>query len=133
MDSRFLLVPGFWLGGWAWANVADQLRAAGHDVRALTLPGLEDLATSRATVTLDDHVQAVVDALSEHPDGSTILVGHSGAASVIYAATDRVPDLARRAVYVDTGPVPDATVLRPDIDLATTKCHCPMARVGSRR
>ena len=30
-----ILVPGFWLGAWAWDEVAGILRAAGHDVTAL--------------------------------------------------------------------------------------------------
>lgn len=38
-----MLVPGFWLGGWAWDDVAGPLRAAGHQVDAVTLPGLAGL------------------------------------------------------------------------------------------
>jgi len=30
--ATFALVPGFWLGGWAWQTVARPLRSAGHDV-----------------------------------------------------------------------------------------------------
>jgi len=39
--APIILVPGFWLGGWAWGEVAGLLRADGHDVTALTLPGLD--------------------------------------------------------------------------------------------
>ena len=35
--STFVLVPGMWLGGWAWDEVADRLRADGHVVRQVTL------------------------------------------------------------------------------------------------
>ena len=28
--TTFVLVPGIWLGGWAWDEVAAALRAAGH-------------------------------------------------------------------------------------------------------
>jgi pimeloyl-ACP methyl ester carboxylesterase len=118
-------VPGFWLGGWAWDGVTAQLRAAGHDVQALTLPGLDSAAAPRAAITLDEHVEAVVDALAEHPGRSAILVGHSGAGPVIYAATDRAPQLVRRAVYVDSGPLPDGTALRPHLDPATTELPLP--------
>jgi hypothetical protein len=38
-SAPIILVPGFWLGAWAWDEVASDLRAAGHDVTALTLPG----------------------------------------------------------------------------------------------
>ena len=39
--APIVLVPGFWLGAWAWDEVADTLRAEGLEVTALTLPGLE--------------------------------------------------------------------------------------------
>jgi pimeloyl-ACP methyl ester carboxylesterase len=34
--APIVLVPGFWLGAWAWDEVAAALRADGHDVTALT-------------------------------------------------------------------------------------------------
>ena len=39
--APIILVPGFWLGAWAWDEVAGLLHAEGHEVTALTLPGLE--------------------------------------------------------------------------------------------
>jgi hypothetical protein len=39
--SPIVLVPGFWLGAWAWDEVAAVLRADGHRVMAVMLPGLE--------------------------------------------------------------------------------------------
>ena len=36
--TPIVLVPGFWLGAWAWDEVAAALRADGHEVTALTLP-----------------------------------------------------------------------------------------------
>ncbi len=107
--ARFVLVPGFWLGGWAWDSVASSLRAAGHDVEAVTLPGLESLDTDRSAISLDDHIRAVVAVLrSGRP---AILVGHSGAGAVIYGATDRAPALVSRGVYVDSGPLPDGAAV----------------------
>ena len=58
--APIILVPGFWLGAWAWDEVAAALRAAGHDVTAITLPGLESVATDRASITFADHVEAIV-------------------------------------------------------------------------
>ncbi len=109
--ARFVLVPGFWLGAWAWDSVAERLQAAGHQVQALTLPGLESAGVDRSSVRLDDHVEAVVDALEAHSDEPAILVGHSGAGVVIYAATDRQPGLVRRGVYVDAMPLPDGQAI----------------------
>ena len=47
-----ILIPGYWLGGWAWSAVAGQLRSAGLTVTSLTLPGLESPETSREGVQL---------------------------------------------------------------------------------
>ena len=47
-NPPIILVPGFWLGAWAWDEVAADLRAAGHDVTALTLPGLESKDADRS-------------------------------------------------------------------------------------
>ena len=57
--APIVLVPGFWLGAWAWDDVAAILRSSGHDVTALTLPGLESVATDRSSVTFADHVDAI--------------------------------------------------------------------------
>jgi hypothetical protein len=48
---RFVLVPGFWLGSWASDTVADVLRGAGHDVTAVTLPGLGSASEDRSAVS----------------------------------------------------------------------------------
>ena len=39
-DTQIVLVPGFWLGAWAWDEVVPLLRERGYAVEALTLPGL---------------------------------------------------------------------------------------------
>ena len=36
-----VLVPGYWLGAWAWDAVAAELRGRGYHVIAVTLPGLD--------------------------------------------------------------------------------------------
>ena len=97
-----ILVPGFWLGAWAWDEVAASLRAGGHDVTALTLPGLESKDADRSAITAEDHVQAIVDAVSAK-DEPVVLAVHSGAGFPGYAATDRVPERIAHMVYVDTG------------------------------
>jgi pimeloyl-ACP methyl ester carboxylesterase len=102
MSAPLVLVPGYWLGAWAWDEVVAPLRAAGHDVTALTLPGLEPGADS-SSITLADHVEAIVDALRSHGRPAVLAV-HSGAGASGYVVTDRVPELIARMVYVDSGP-----------------------------
>jgi pimeloyl-ACP methyl ester carboxylesterase len=108
-----ILVPGFWLGAWAWDDVADELRAEGHDVTALTLPGLESADADRSTITLTDHVEAIVGAI-EAANAPVVLAVHSASGFSGYAASDRVPDRIVAMVYVDTAPGKGA--LEPGFD-----------------
>ena len=98
-----ILVPGFWLGAWAWDEVSDLLRAEGHDVTALTLPGLESADADRSNVSLNDHVEAIADAVRA-AGLPVVLAVHSGAGASGYAASDRVPERIAEMVYVDSGP-----------------------------
>ncbi|GAA5208518.1 alpha/beta hydrolase [Microbacterium kyungheense] len=111
--ATIVLVPGFWLGEWAWDAVATRLHTAGVDVEALTLPGLQP-GTTDADVTLDDQIAAVVAAISR-ASGPVVLVGHSGAGTVITGAADRAPASLSGLVFVDSGPVADGAVASPDL------------------
>jgi pimeloyl-ACP methyl ester carboxylesterase len=101
--APIILVPGFWLGAWAWDDVAEQLRADGHDVTALTLPGLESADAERSSITLADHVDAICEAIRA-ADAPVVLVLHSAAGFSGYAASDRIPERIAAMVYVDTAP-----------------------------
>jgi pimeloyl-ACP methyl ester carboxylesterase len=98
-----ILVPGFWLGAWAWDEVIAMLRAGGHNVTALTLPGLESADADRSSITLSDHVDAICEAV-EAAGGPVVLAVHSGAGFSGYVASDRVPERIAAMVYVDTAP-----------------------------
>lgn len=108
-----VLVPGFWLGAWAWDEVAESLIDAGHQVSALTLPGLEGQDSDRGSVTLNHHVEAICDAV-ETAGPPVVLAVHSGAGAPGYAVTDRIPEAIVHMVYVDTGPATGP--LDPDFD-----------------
>jgi len=112
-SAPIILVPGFWLGAWAWDEVAAALRADGHDVTAVTLPGLESADADRSSVTLADHVDAICDAVTA-TGRPAVLAVHSGAGASGYAATDRIPKQLAAMVYVDSGPATGA--LDPDFD-----------------
>jgi pimeloyl-ACP methyl ester carboxylesterase len=105
--APIVLVPGFWLGAWAWDEVAATLRADGHTVTALTLPGLESAAADRSAITFADHVDAICDAVSA-AGRPVVLAVHSGAGAPGYAVTDRIPKQIAAMVYVDTGPAKGA-------------------------
>jgi pimeloyl-ACP methyl ester carboxylesterase len=99
-----ILIPGFWLDASSWDEVTPALEAAGHRVRALTLPGLESVDADRSDIGLRDHVDAVVAAVDE-TDAPVMLVGHSGGGAIAHAVADARPDRVARVIYVDSGPL----------------------------
>jgi pimeloyl-ACP methyl ester carboxylesterase len=127
--TTFVLVPGFWIGGWAWDEVAASLRAAGHRVHPVTLTGVAEkahLATPEtggasghgfsvggpgerggARIDLDTHTDDVVRLIEEEDLHEVVLVGHSGGGMPVTQAADRVPERIKRVVYVESGPLPD--------------------------
>jgi pimeloyl-ACP methyl ester carboxylesterase len=102
-SAPIILVPGFWLGAWAWDEVVETLRADGHDVTAITLPGLESADADRSSITFEDHVNAIVDAVRV-AGRPVVLAVHSASGFSGYAASDLVPERIAAMVYVDTAP-----------------------------
>ena len=105
--APIVLVPGFWLGAWAWDEVAAALRRDGHDVTAVTLPGLESADADRSAITMADHVDAICEAVRA-AGAPVVLAVHSGAGVSGYGASDQVPQLIAAMVYVDSGPATGA-------------------------
>ncbi len=106
--ATFVLVPGFWLGGWVWDGLAAELRAAGHEAVPVTLTGLGDRAhLASPEVDLETHTADVIDAVTQAGPGPVILVGHSGGGMPVTLASERVPERLARAVYLDSAPLPD--------------------------
>ncbi len=108
-----MLVPGFWLGAWAWEEVAEPLREQGYAVLPLTLPGLEP-GDPPGAVTLDDHVEAIAAAL-DRDAARRVLVVHSGAALPGTMVLDRHHELVDHVVFVDTAPVRDGFAMNADL------------------
>ncbi|MFC6023248.1 alpha/beta fold hydrolase [Plantactinospora solaniradicis] len=106
--ATFVLVPGFWLGAWAWREVTDGLRAAGHDVHPLTLTGLAERAhLAGPDVDLETHTTDIVRLIEVEDLRDVVLVGHSGGGMPVEQAADRIPERLARVVYLDSGPLPD--------------------------
>ncbi|ANS77768.1 putative esterase [Serinicoccus hydrothermalis] len=101
-----MLVPGFWLGEWAWDEVARLLSEQGYAVDALTLPGQGVEDPDRSRVTPQDQADAIVAALDPAAD-RRVLVLHSGAAVPGTLVLDQRPELVDHVVWVDTAPSAD--------------------------
>ena len=106
--AAFVLVPGAWIGGWAWQVVAQHLRQAGHDVYPVTLTGLgERVHLARAEVDLETHILDVLNLMQYEELRDVVLVGHSYGGVVVTGVADRAPERLSHLVYVDTGPLAD--------------------------
>ena len=108
-----VLIPGFWLRGGSWSEVAPVLEAAGHRTHALTRPGLA-LGDDPASVTLADQIAAIVGAIDAH-EGQVVLVAHSGGGPMAYAAASERLDRVAHIVYVDTWPLPEGLTVNADL------------------
>lgn len=106
--TTFVLVPGAWLGGWAWRAVTAQLRDNGHEAFPVTLTGLDEWAhLAGRGVDLETHIADVESLIAYEDLHDVVLVGHSYAGIVVEAVADRIPDRIAAVVYLDTGPLPD--------------------------
>ena len=105
-----VLIPGFWLDGASWDDVAGPLRDAGHTVHALTLPGKDPAGADPTGIGLRDHIDAVVAVVDSLP-ARGVLVGHSGGGAIAHGAVDARPGGVARVVYVDSGPLGDGGVI----------------------
>ena len=77
--AHVILVPGAWMGGWIWEPTVQWLRARDIDAETMTLRGLEPGRSDAdiARVSLEDHVQQLVDVIYQTRDDKVILVSHS--------------------------------------------------------
>lgn len=110
--SAIILIAGHWLGAWAWDEVLEHLTSEDHRVIAMTLPGLDERDPERAAKTLDDQVDAILDAIA--PLQPVILIAHSGANAPVSLVLDRHPALVHRVVWIDSGPAAAGTPDIPD-------------------
>jgi pimeloyl-ACP methyl ester carboxylesterase len=110
--ATYVLVPGAWLGAWAWRDVTRALRSRGHDVHPITLTGLGDrVHLARPDVDLDTHVTDVLNTMAFEDLRDVVLVGHSYAGLVVTGVADRAPERLSHVVYLDTGPLPPGQAL----------------------
>src|SRR5688572_23732974 len=108
--ATIVLVPGAWLGAWAWREVTAGLRAAGHDVYPVTLTAVADRGhLADPGVDLGTHAADIARLIEVEDLTGVVLVGHSHGGIAACAAADRVPDRLARVVYVDSGPLADGT------------------------
>jgi len=98
--ATFVLVHGAWGGAWIWRRVLAPLRAAGHEVHAVTLTGDGERAhLRRPGITLRTHIDDVLALIEAEELRDVSLVGHSYAGQVITGVADALLTRGARGLY----------------------------------
>jgi pimeloyl-ACP methyl ester carboxylesterase len=102
VTQTFVLVHAGWVGGWAWRDVIERLRALGHRASAVTLTGLGERAHLHGDeVGLSTHVEDVLGHIEMEDLVSVDLVGWSYSGMVVTGVLARIPERVRSVSFLD--------------------------------
>ncbi|MER5409156.1 alpha/beta hydrolase [Streptomyces sp. NPDC002769] len=103
----FIMVAGVFTGAGVWQETAARLSAAGGEVHAVPLTGVDaGRPAASARVGLETHIAdviAVIDAVGVVSGREIVLVGHDYGIHPVLGAADRRPQHVARVVYLDCG------------------------------
>lgn len=100
--TTFVLVPGAWLGGWAWKKVVPLLEERGHEVHVVTLTGMgERVHLASKDVGIEIAIQDVLNLIKYNDLHDFVLVGHSFAGKVVAAVADRAAERVGMVLFLD--------------------------------
>ncbi|MFE9445256.1 alpha/beta hydrolase [Streptomyces sp. NPDC006602] len=103
----FIMVAGVFTGTHVWQETAARLIAAGSEVHAVPLTGVDaGRPATSVRVDLETHIAdviAVIDAVDAESGRETVLVGHDYGIHPVLGAADRRPQRVARVVYLDCG------------------------------
>ncbi len=98
--ASFILIHGSWHGGWCFDKVREILEAAGHEVIAPDLPGMDGSEAELRAATLDlwaDFAAGLCRGAAQKP---VILAGHSRGGLVVSQAAERAAQDIDALVYI---------------------------------
>jgi pimeloyl-ACP methyl ester carboxylesterase len=100
--KTFVLVPGAWIGAWAWRRVIPLLERGGDAAYPLTLTGMGDrVHLASPQIGVETAIQDVINAIVYEGLEDVVLVGHSFAGKVVAAVADRMPERIGTLLFVD--------------------------------
>ncbi|MFG2209544.1 alpha/beta hydrolase [Streptomyces sp. NPDC048638] len=103
----FIMVAGVFTGAQVWQETTALLAAAGGEVHAVPLTGVDAARpAASARIDLETHIAdviAVIDAVGAGSDREIVLVGHDYGIHPVLGAADRRPQRVARIVYLDCG------------------------------
>lgn len=97
--SNFVLVHGSWHGAWCWYRIVPRLRALGHRVEAIDLPGHGRNWTDAADVTLDGYANSLGEVI-DRASGPVVVVAHSRGGIPTSQAAELRHEQVERLVYL---------------------------------
>jgi len=98
----YVIVHGAYGGGWAFGEVDALMTADGQKVFRPTLTGQgEKMHLANPDVTLETHIQDIVNLILFEKLHNVVLVGHSYGGMVITGVADRIPDRIKCVIYLD--------------------------------
>jgi len=101
-EETFVLVPGAWLGAWAWQRVVPLLEREGNSTYPLTLTGMGDrVHLASPLVGTETAIQDVTNSILYEGLEDVVLVGHSFAGKVVAGVADRIPERIACLLFVD--------------------------------
>lgn len=100
--TEFVLVPGAWLGSWAWKKVVPWFEQRGHAAYPVTLTGMGDrVHLASKDVGIETAIRDVLNTIEYNDLDDVVVVGHSFAGKVAAAVADRAPEAVRMLIYLD--------------------------------
>jgi pimeloyl-ACP methyl ester carboxylesterase len=100
--ATFVLIPGGWHGGWAFADFIARLKREGHAAYAVTLSGLDLAADHQASaINLDTHIADVLELITVEDLAEVILCAHSYGGMVATGVANRAPERVAALIYLD--------------------------------
>jgi pimeloyl-ACP methyl ester carboxylesterase len=100
--ATYVVCHGGWDGGWQWKDVADLLRAAGHEVYTPTYTGLGERSHLLSPdIDLHTHIQDILMVLRFEDLTDVVLVGHSYGGMVITGVAEKAAGRLAHLVYLD--------------------------------
>ena len=106
MLNEYVLVHGACHGAWCWDEVASRLRAKGHRVVTLDLPGHGRRAAEVRRASVEAYGRAVAEAMAQEGVSRGVLVGHSMGGLVIPKAAELAPARVAHLVFLAAVVVP---------------------------
>lgn len=98
-NKSILLIHGAWEGAWSWNETTKLLKAKGHKVDAIDLPGHGDDTTPIANIDMTLYVNRVKDELRKRAE-KVILVAHSFAGFIVARVAEEMPEKIEKLVFV---------------------------------